>query len=648
MNVRQKQLLEHLLDMGENPVTLKSLASFVGCSERTVRNDFNQLTAYFEKENYEAHLVKKPGVGIHLDVGLYEKQKLQSILLKNKIPMQYSREMQQRYILVALLMAQEPLSLDELADRFFVNRSVIREDLEHVKEQVAGFQLELVSKPGQGTFVVASERVRREILAKLMREINAEEQHGKKLSEFFSPQSISIVNEALQVLVNETDIVIKDNPMNSIAIHILFMIERIKTNESLTLSDGEWDLIKYSKALTYSEQITDYLHQKLNIYFPKDEIGYLALRISSFNIHHSGDEDSYYQEISKEVEKIIAVLIAEIHHLLGIDLSEDHILLDNLKQHLESTFTRINSGFHIANPLKDEIRRTYTQLFLIVQTIVDEFFKATDITVPEEEVAYLTVHLQGALERQKKAAEMTYHTVIVCEYGMGVSAFLEAKINRHFPNIVVEKLVSVQEFSTYSEREQLDFAITTVPCQAGELPVLEVSPLLSEADLAVLHSFLLEFKPNRVSKQFDITRFSQPFLVETQMKATEKETVISEMVKKLVAQNYVAEGYLDTVLARESNSSTRIGSLIALPHGDPQQVMTSSISLATLETPLSWGNGDVQLVALLALKKEDMGQKELKNFFSILHYINESPELLHQIIEEKDRLKVLSYFKYYS
>lgn len=647
MNLRQKNILEYLVSNKDASYTLQELADQSNCSTRTIRNDLAQISQLLATRHYEASLIKKPGVGISLATSPYERRKLMRELLQADSQQASDDVSRKELLLATLLMSQHPLTLDDLAERFYVNRTVIREDIDSLREQTKGYKLDIISKPRLGNYIEGSERERRDLLAQVMKKINQQAQNGKGLLDFFPAKMIERVNHSLKRLSETTAISIKNNPLNSITIHILFMIERIKHHQSLVLSTNEWDLIKYSKALDYARTITTELSQNLGLNFPEDEIGYLALRISSFNIHNEGRTDTYYEEMKQTIEKITYVLIAEVSQLLEIDLSDDRILRNNLQQHLDSTFTRINSGFHISNPLKAEIMRAYTQLFMLIQVLVEELLAETDLVMPEEEIAYLTVHLQGAIERQKKVARRTFKSVIICEFGMGVSAFLEAKIKRIFPTIDIQELLSISELASYEKLHELDFIISTIPYQHAKLPVLEISPLLEERDLTLLRAFLVEYAPPSPTKYFDISLFSQPFLVETQVEAETKEEVITQMVHKLSHKGYVSSSYLESVQHREETSSTRIGHLVALPHGNPQEVNYSSISIATLDAPVEWGNGAVQLVVLLGLKKQDLGRAELKEFFSVLHYLNEHPHLLTDIINETDKLKVLEYFTKY-
>ncbi|MBU5454706.1 PTS sugar transporter subunit IIA [Caproiciproducens sp. MSJ-32] len=116
-------------------------------------------------------------------------------------------------------------------------------------------------------------------------------------------------------------------------------------------------------------------------------------------------------------------------------------------------------------------------------------------------------------------------------------------------------------------------------------------------------------------------------------KLKNKEEVINFMALKLLERGYINSSYCKTVLERELVSSTSIGNGVALPHGDPNNILMSSISFMTLENPIIWGEEEVELIILISMKKEDVSKYNLRDFFEIL-----------KITHENDCLRFLSYF----
>ena len=394
-------------------------------------------------------------------------------------------------------------------------------------------------------------------------------------------------------------------------------------------------------------QITKLLTETTGLIFPNDEVAYLALRIASITTTKDIKNNDYKLNIGDIVTEMIEVLISNIKDVLDVDLSRDKILRKNLKLHLESTLLRVMSGFYINNPLRNEIKNAYMQLFFIIQVILEEYTEKFGLIVPEEEIAYLTIHFKAALERNEKE-EKHYNVLIACDYGFGVSAFLEAKINRHFPQINIVDLVSYQDLKETDAYDKIDFIISTNRKLIHEIPSLEISPLMEEQDINKIQMFMKEKPSKGVGGRFDIYSYTNPFLVEPNLDISNKEACLSFMCERLEGKGYVNAHYKNTVFRREENSSTRIGSLIAIPHGNTNHVQQSAICVVTLKEPIDWGDGDVQLILLLALKKEDSGLAESKKLFPMLNDLVENKTKLNQVLNEHDRssiMKLLSVYK---
>ncbi len=85
MRERQKQILRNLLLIEEKVLLVQQLASEFNCSEKTIRNDL-QVIESFLKERSNGRLVRKPGVGISVNIEENEKRDMLSYIQFNSIP----------------------------------------------------------------------------------------------------------------------------------------------------------------------------------------------------------------------------------------------------------------------------------------------------------------------------------------------------------------------------------------------------------------------------------------------------------------------------------------------------------------------------------------------------------------------------------
>jgi galactitol PTS system EIIA component len=106
--------------------------------------------------------------------------------------------------------------------------------------------------------------------------------------------------------------------------------------------------------------------------------------------------------------------------------------------------------------------------------------------------------------------------------------------------------------------------------------------------------------------------------------AVDAEQVLRTMAQTLHQLGIVRQSFEAALLAREASSPTGLplaGRKLALPHADPEHVITPAIACAALAAPVSFremGNPDqelaVEVVALLALTDHESAQQSLVRF----------------------------------
>lgn len=640
MRKRQESVLIQLLET-HTPLNTKQLAKKLNCSERTVRNDLKTIEKWIEGNSQsKVRLKRQPGVGTYLEATNQERKNL--LKLMKEYQNEYAREKDKRQnkILFNLLMSQEATTIDELADQYYESKALIREDLERIRHSIHSQQLDVTIEPRIGIQITGDERKKRKMLAQVMKQSRIKQSENLYLAKFFKQEDIQRTNE----IVREVDAALLDqsdsSSLSTIIIHLLFMIERIKKKSTLQLTAEEKSILTDTEAYNKSIKITNQLSQQLGLTFPDDEIGYLGLHIASLEINQNRATTESRAKIMGTVEEVIELLIGNVSEILNEDLADDFILKRNLTGHLESAILRVISDFHISNPLLDEIKQAYAHLFLIIQFILEDYAERCGIQFPEEEIAYLTIHFKAALERIKEEKK-EYKAVITCDYGIGVSSFLEAKINRSFPELNIVDLVNYEELKTYPLEDNIDLIISTKEIQVAEVPHIVISPMMESDDVQRMQEFIENKQQQKKVEIFDIHKYTNTFLIEPQLDVASKEACLSFMCEQLEKRGYINHHYKNTVFEREESSSTLIAPLVAIPHGNPKHVEKSGIYIASLKEPVEWGNGKAQLILLLALHKEDLGLAETKKIFAVLQELTEDKKRLDNLLARTTQLEIM-------
>ncbi|WP_374218092.1 hypothetical protein [Bacillus bingmayongensis] len=134
MNTRQKEILFLLLSELDEYLLMQDLANRVNCSEKTIRNDFKVIEHYLVKYP-SALLVRKPGLGVYLEIEEHEKvdlfNKLYRVNHRTKYESDEERILQMAY---NLLMNVKAVTARDMASQYFVNRATIKKDLDKLEK----------------------------------------------------------------------------------------------------------------------------------------------------------------------------------------------------------------------------------------------------------------------------------------------------------------------------------------------------------------------------------------------------------------------------------------------------------------------------------------------------------------------------------
>ncbi|WP_110065824.1 PTS sugar transporter subunit IIA [Cytobacillus oceanisediminis] len=81
--------------------------------------------------------------------------------------------------------------------------------------------------------------------------------------------------------------------------------------------------------------------------------------------------------------------------------------------------------------------------------------------------------------------------------------------------------------------------------------------------------------------------------------------IIRFLGDKLVQLGFIEKGGIDDIIEREKMSSTSFNNNVAVPHSMQMNALKSAISIVLNDKPVNWGNSSVQIIALIALNKDE-------------------------------------------
>jgi mannitol operon transcriptional antiterminator len=497
---RQRAILNILLTETQ-AITIKDVADRVEVSTRTVHRELNDIEPLLEE--YQLELLKKSGIGVVIDGEEEQKEELR-LSLFNQTSVEYLPEERKLLILCQLLEAVDPIKLVALAYDLKVTTATISYDLDEIESWLSRYGLTLVRRRGYGVELCGLESAKRKVMSALIAEhldefellgVLKENIHSKstkninsvseRLLNLVEKEKLIMIEDSLRNLGQELPYPLADSSFIGLVIHLALAIERIEKGEEITFDEDHLKEIRGTPEFQVAEVIIQRLRNIFQMDIPDSEIGYITMHLQGAKLRNSYDD--WFEFKNLELTTKVHRMICYCEDKLGVSFHEDDTLIQGLLTHIEPALFRIKKNMNIRNPLLEEIKARYSNLFQVLKEAVEETF--SELTVPEAEVGYLVMHIGASLERIGQSNQQQYRALVVCSSGIGSSKILSSRIEKELPYIALAKNISLFEIDKVPKQDY-DFIISTVPLSLPKKDYVLVTPLLTKEDIHNINFFL--------------------------------------------------------------------------------------------------------------------------------------------------------------
>ncbi|AGB41403.1 transcriptional antiterminator [Halobacteroides halobius DSM 5150] len=121
-----------------------------------------------------------------------------------------------------------------------------------------------------------------------------------------------------------------------------------------------------------------------------------------------------YQQLVAEVDEEVIGLTEEIIAMVSSQIEEEldkHIHIA-LADHICFALKRIKDGAKITNPFLHEIKTLYNEEYKLAQKAAKIIKDRTNISIPEGEIGFITLHIHGARENRGMTKTVEYTSLI--------------------------------------------------------------------------------------------------------------------------------------------------------------------------------------------------------------------------------------------
>lgn len=618
LNSTELAIIQFLFDHQDDYQPSKALADFCNVSDKTVRKYIRTLEDVLEE--YGSEIIMKRGSGYYLDINdsnkfyhLLEYIREQNSVLDGSKMVSDNTE-RERYILNLILLENQLVTIDDLAEIMYISKSTVSAVIQLIKNRLKKFNLSVTYDIDGYITIEGLELEKRRFI----------------LNYFFSSQSQIYVNanllnykfegfstETIFIIVlekcREFNIQLSDYVLQNLVLHIALAIKRNEKGFVINKIFNEEEK-EYDKELFVAEKIVEKIEKLIDIEFPKDEAKYIALHLKSKSNKENNDQENV---LENKLQTQIMTALLELQKKQIIHFSIDQQLMMGLKVHFEPLLMRLKNGLSLKNPLYEEITEKYPEVFNATKDTLSNMPLLTNYELDNHEWSYVSLHLLAAVERHKQNTKV--NAIVICATGLGSAQMLKNRLENEFStNLNIVDVISYYQLKD-DMLSDVELIISTIDISTTfyNIPVVKVSVFLNKQDIETLNLHIFRNETLKVEKTMDnleknkIEQVFNLYFDEERFIVFESNTcrsdVLDSMIEKFSDSNHPSfyEDLMNQIHIREQFGSLAFTEQVAFPHPAQPVGVTSEIVVGLVPNGVVWDeeHDEVRIIILMSHSK---------------------------------------------
>ena len=329
-----------------------------------------------------------------------------------------------------------------------------------------------------------------------------------------------------------------------------------------------------------------------------------------------------------------AVVLEEIVRRISadylVDLGDDEFIA-RLALHVDNLAARAADQSYSRNPLTAAIKSAYPLIYDLAVYLASELGRLEGITVNDDEIAYLAMHLGAHLERTRSRGDTVRVGVSVPEYHDG-RAMLIDRLRTATGDDVDIVAVELATSDASAGLQDVELLVAVLPPARPHEHTVVVAPFPTEGDLERVRAEVARIRVARRRARLAATlsRTTGPELFVRGLRGRSRDEIIRMLGERMIRAGVIDEAYVEGTLERERMSSTAFTELLAVPHAMTMTATRSAIAFAIDDAPIDWGGSRVHVVALIAFAES--GRAEFQEVFDQFVEAFSEPENVRRLV----------------
>jgi len=691
-------------------VKVQELAKVYKLTDRAIRYKIDKIEQflvenrfqYLDKQHLKGiKLIMEPGLNEFLDSFLEEYTPYRYI---------YSKNERFQYIVMKILQSKEPVKLSYFESKLCVSKNTIFKEIKLIEKWINERELKIIRKPRLGIIVEGNEENKRKAIREIISETISTEDimnyvkkgtvkskiNNLQFDTLFSDIDIDFIDYLIKSAEEKLNKEFSDEAYGSLITHITMMIKRIELDTNISLPEIKMENLKIGKEYEVAKKILQKIEVHYNIKVPEEEINYITLHLLGSKVIKTNEIYNINEYNPDNLYDVCKKMTKEIEKIYGVDFGtkRDNVV-ESLVLHLRPSIYRIKFNFKLINPLYDEIRIKYNELFLNTKSVCIYLEDFIGNKIDDHEITYIALHFGAALKNAKEDERKRLKVIIVCGTGVGTANIVASQILNKFQVEIVDT-VSSRMVKDLKDIEY-DFIISTVDIpDISNDSYIKINSLMIKKDYEKLSKYLqIKYKKEEnyeaemqlINKLIDITgkycmitdveQLKYEFMYELKKERRQLTTknfgyrlnnlitadvislnvecryweeAIRKGMKVLREKNYVESSYEEAIInnIKEIGPYMVVAPGIVLSHAKTEDgVNKLSMSLMTIKNPVKFGselNDPIKLVITLAAKDRESHLKALSQLMALF----QNSEDLKGIFKAKTTEEIINIINKYS
>lgn len=610
---RNIKLLKILYDAGDYISSIR-LADELDISIRTVKSEIKSINAIIALTN--SFIISKYGKGYLLKLS----NQFDKSLVEGKRFNHFFDSNQDRiiYILRKLLLADNYIKIEKLADDLYISRGLLTKILKDVRSQLIRFQLSIVNKPNYGILIKGNEKDKRLAISDYFfhSDIELNTEYLKDFSKIgYNKQKNRDLFKYIDEILYKYKIDLSEYSVNNLIVHLYITLSRIHSGHQIEISNelNSKNSVEYKAA----RELLDYFRTKINIDVTCEEIDFIAEHIKSKRIL---DVVLLSDSEIRKLKQCIEVMYLEINNNFGFDFTLDSELYQYLYLHIPQMVRRLQAHMTIRNTSVIDNKRRYlfaTKVTHSACAVIEQYY---NVRVDLNEFGYLLLYFNLAIT--KFEVNKIIKIGIFTGRSRPESMMYLNEVREQFPSRKYD-IENIQKIS-----EDYDLIISLYKCDTEvscPLVIIENDDYMNKVQKIV---YEIRYQ------NLNINKYLQDEYIYFNLEGETKADVCRNFYKLLY------DRHLITDIPNSANEfiDDEIGNGIVHFQDSYRIVRKNMWFICTLKKPIYWDKQSVKILMLTKTKKEN--DKDLYNLCRIVSKWSNDLTLINDFLRNQSRPKL--------